>query len=162
MMRSAPRPRPLRLISGVVSALVFMVSVYASSFALEKDAGEGKTTKELYELSERCGKICAQRFKEKFGKEGVYSDKGKTGTRSYSSHYNAKLKKCFILTTDSSVGPTGLVVVGSLWDINENKEYGKRVESHLDKDASFKCDVLETPCKSKQEWDALVKPYMEE
>ncbi len=127
----------------------------------------GPTAKELlYELSERCGKTCAQRYKEEVGKEGVYSDKGEQGARSYNSHYNAKLNKCFILMTDESYGHNGSLLK-MLWDINENKEYGNIFLS-MDKDSSIfptrvlGCYVSEKRCNSQIEWDTLVKPYMEE
>jgi hypothetical protein len=162
--------------------VILLIGLFIFSFSLPLSCDRGDTgktperpkhnadtnatkVKELYELSERCGKTSAQRFKEEVGKEGLYSDKAASGGRTYNSHYNVKLNKCFILTTDQSYGPTrGLVKL--LFDINENKEYGEIVAVQINKD-SFEttvsnCYVLETHCKSEKEWDLLVKPYMEE
>jgi hypothetical protein len=122
------------------------------------------TVKELYELKERCGKTCAQRFKEEYGKEGIYSDKDSKGLRSYNSHYNAKLDKCFILIEDTSYPP----VVSRqklLLDIIENKIYGEFYAFSVDKKGLYditQCQVQRKPCKSEQEWDSLIKPFMEE
>jgi hypothetical protein len=123
------------------------------------------TAKDLYELSERCGKTCAQRFKEEYGKEGTYPYNGQLITRGYTSHYNAKLNKCFILIEDSVISKEASKSK-LLWDINENKEYGQYFAFREDKKLfhmkTTLCVVLEMSCKSEQEWDLLVKPYMEE
>lgn len=120
---------------------------------------------ELYQLKERCGKTCSERFKEEYGKEGPYSYEGNKGLIAYSSHYNAKLNKCFILITDARYSDEGYQS-DVLWDIIENKVYGDYFAFRRDK-KSFnmtitKCGVLGVSCKSKREWDTLVKPYMEE
>ena len=48
----------------------------------------------------------------------------------------------------------------SLFDFNENRELGSFV---LDKNLSSRdCSVYEKVCKSEEDWDSLVKPYMEE
>ena len=158
--------RQLRRVVFITGMLFFMVSAYLPLSGIATGQGTVKTAKELYELSERCGKNVGSGFKEEFGKEGAYSDKGEHGIRSYNSHYNAKLNKCFILMTDENYGKNGNLLK-MLWDINENKEYGQHI-SVKDKDSSMfptrigACYVLEKYCNSQKEWDSLVKPYMEE
>ena len=46
----------------------------------------------------------------------------------------------------------------SLFDINENKEFGV----FDNKKTSIICILSGKKCESKSEWDKLVKPYMEE
>jgi hypothetical protein len=101
-----------------------------------------KEDKEQFELQEKCGGISREFFKNEFSRETSY----------YRNHYNKKMNKCFILVT-------GLYTTfKSLNDVNENKRYGVLL---ITKDG-IGCDVLEKKCKSEQEWDSLVKPYMEE
>jgi hypothetical protein len=140
--------------------------IFSLSLPLSATDTYRATAKELYELRERCGKTCAQRFKEEYGKEGIYSDNDEKGARSYNSHYNTKLNKCFILITDMDYGPNNGGLIKLLWDVNENKEYGQLILLQKDKlpfstKVSY-CRFLEKQCYSEQEWDLLVKSYMEE
>jgi hypothetical protein len=150
--------REVILILGILSFIA------SPSFAADQKLDR----KQIYELRKDCGKTCAQRFKEEFGKEGLYSSgKEEHGARSYASHYNAKLNKCFILITDRHFGGTTPGLIMMLWDINENMQYGEMVvldgETPNPSDRKgFFCNVLKKRCYSEQEWDALVKPYMEE
>ena len=47
------------------------------------------------------------------------------------------------------------------YDVNENKTYGSFISSKGDHKTVY-CNVLDKSCNSKEEWDKLVKPYMEE
>lgn len=80
-------------------------------------------------------------------------------TSNYISHYNAKLKKCFsVITTTYGTGPYKV-----LYDVNENKDYGRfGIYQPIHGFAPSTCEVLEKTCKSEDEWDALVKPFMED
>ncbi|MHB8138002.1 MAG: hypothetical protein ACYDGO_06380 [Smithellaceae bacterium] len=104
------------------------------------------STKELYNLQEKCGKQS----------EEWYGNKDKP--LSYQSHYNKKLNKCFILV---SVNTDSDYQGEMLFDVNENKEYGTYVRGKKS-DTIDLCDVLEKECKSFEEWKSLIKPYMEE
>jgi hypothetical protein len=153
-----------RFVFTISCMVVFTVFIIQSVYSASTET-KTLTTKELYELKERCGKTCAQRFKQEYGKEGIYSDKDNKGGRGYSSHYNAKLNKCFILIEDTSFSPAASRNK-MLWDVNENKEYGGYYAFRKDTkslyDTIAQCEVLRKPCKSEQEWDSLVKPFMEE
>ncbi|MBI5633632.1 MAG: hypothetical protein HZA15_09165 [Nitrospirae bacterium] len=46
-------------------------------------------------------------------------------------------------------------------DINENKEYG-RFHNIYKQDKPAFCQVAERPCRDMIEWEALIKPFMEE
>lgn len=72
----------------------------------------------------------------------------------HQSHYNARLDKCFILLNYTKKP------LKVLKEINENKIYGA-IRSQKD-GTTITCNVLEKTCKSEAEWNALVKPYMED
>lgn len=137
-----------------------------------------------YDLRERCGKYCIDYFlkiyrdksKEKSDNYSVYSD--------YVNHYNRNANKCFMLVTSQSVpkkkqGP--VINAEYLIDVHENKTFGEFIISHKEnisdgqknktvkeftisgkEDIISACKVLDKTCKSKDEWDKLIKPYMEE
>ena len=44
-----------------------------------------------------------------------------------------------------------------LWDIQENKNYG---ELNSVSTGLFTCKVGEIKCGSQQQWETLIKPYM--
>ncbi len=48
-----------------------------------------------------------------------------------------------------------------LFDLKENKEYANFFK-FIDNEQVISCDVLDKHCSSENEWDNLVKPYMEE
>ena len=123
--------------------------------------------KEEYELQERCGKRAEERFKEGYGNSIVSNGDGTVIMSNYTNHYNRKLNKCFVLVMSTSIPKDkttrekyGISTDKTLWDLNENKEYGGFFK--FSKHALMRCDVLEKHCNSENEWDSLVKPYMEE
>lgn len=123
--------------------------------------------KEEYELQEKCGKRCEERFRKEYGKEGYTTDKDGDGmTSGYQNHYNKKLNKCFILITTRTYpkdkdNKLGVYTGKDIYDINENQVIGSF--SMFSKSvSSLECRVSERTCKSGEEWDLLVKPYMEE
>jgi hypothetical protein len=72
----------------------------------------------------------------------------------HQNHYNTRLDKCFILINYTKKQSK------ILKNIIENKIYGS-FRSKED-GTIIMCNVLEKTCKSEEEWDSLVKPYMEE
>lgn len=118
-------------------------------------------------LEETYNKICAtperqdktNALKNKCEKEceaWVTSDQKKffKDTFTHQNHYHTRLDKCFILVNYSKKQ------LKILKDINENKIYGS-FRSKQDGTIII-CNVLEKTCKSEEEWDSLVKPYIEE
>lgn len=105
------------------------------------------TAKKQYDLQDKCENQC-----EAWSKS--YQQKYPSDTISYKSHYNKKLGKCFILVKYEKSH------LKSLKNFSENKLYG----SFLSKKDSQTviCNVLEKKCKTEDEWDSLVKPYIEE
>jgi hypothetical protein len=118
-------------------------------------------------LDETYNKLCVNRGNqektnalrnqcEKECEEWVTSDEKKffRDKFTHQHHYNTRLGKCFILINYSKK-PLKI-----LREINENKIYGS---FRSKKDGStILCNVLEKTCKSEEEWDSLVKPFMEE
>ena len=107
-----------------------------------------QSPKELYDSQDKCGKRCEEYFKKNYyNKEGSY----------YRNHYNKKLNKCFILVFYDDGGPTEM-----LFDVNENKPLGYYT---LYRGGTERCSMSSpwgNECKSRRDWDTLVKPYMEE
>jgi hypothetical protein len=116
-----------------------------------------------YELAERCGRSVAALFKSNYG-SGV-------STRSsvdYEAHYNRKLNKCFyVLKTyldpeeKNATTKKGPSLKLDLLDTLENKELGS-VFSFIWERRATTCYVRDKTCQTQDEWEALVKPYMEE
>jgi hypothetical protein len=131
------------------------------SFFLLPQNTYSSSKEEDYKLQERCGKYCDEMFKREFG-NGLTSDESSSMISSYQNHYNKKLNKCFILVKTTSylkVKKRDVLLVKELVDINENKFYGSFSKSG---EMIVFCNVSGKECKSEQEWDKLVKPYMEE
>jgi hypothetical protein len=121
------------------------------------------SNKAEYELQERCGNKADKWFKAEFG-NGYKSDKDGQWLYNYQNHYNKKLNKCFITFTSTHL-PNDKKMKGfmskQLFDINENKEYGGYA-APTGAMKPMQCVVQDTYCNSEGEWDALVKPYMEQ
>lgn len=135
--------------------MVFAIAVaWYPLWAADKKLDSGNT-KEVYELQERCGKRAGEWFKEFLDKEPSDAE-GTQWTTTYTNHYNSRLNKCFAVAKH-----VGTYIGKSLWDINENKKYGSGTFSEGGK-GYFDCELVGKTCHSEQEWDALVKPYMEQ
>jgi len=74
----------------------------------------------------------------------------------YQSHYNSKLNKCFyFVKIDNASGSMSW----QLWDINENKKYSEYVVFNGKLDH---CNVQGKICRTKEEFEGLIKPFMED
>jgi hypothetical protein len=98
-------------------------------------------------LKNKCEKQCEEWVKS--DEKKFFRDKF-----THKNHYNTKLDKCFILVNYSKKQ------LKILRNINENKIYGSFRFKH--DGTIIICNVLEKTCNSEEEWDSLVKPYMEE
>lgn len=131
----------------VISFFLFLLlplNVYSSSI------------REDYDLSDKCGKRCEEIYHKTYN-NGVIETGKNTLFYDYENHYNKKLNKCFMLIREEGT-ITG--TKKALTDIQENKTYG-----HVRKNKDYKiilCWVLDKKCQSVEEWDLLVKPYMED
>lgn len=96
-----------------------------------------------YQSQKQCCDASENFFKTKYHVKG-----------SYQCHYNTKLHKCFILISLSSSDR----VIG-LMDVKQNKYYGI---FYLNANGIQSCKVSGRKCKSEEEWNKLVRPYMTE
>ena len=139
----------------ILAGLLLFMAAPVLAANLDTKSGKEVAAKEAYELSEKCAKSAAEFVQEK------YKDWGGTVT-DYTNHYNRKLNKCFVnVTFIYGFARAGETDKG-LWDVNENKRYGEFDDGLFHRDSPDICEMLGTPCKSKSEWDAMAKPYMDE
>ena len=97
------------------------------------------------------------------------------GISDYQNHYNAKLDKCLMLINRRSPVPLSENLSDQqrqsiLIDANERRRYASYVETQLAAEPNPKLDKcelvpamrLKTVCKSREEFEAFVAPYMEQ
>lgn len=119
--------------------------------------------KEKYELQERCGKRAAEKFKDEYGNGTLNTEDGFTRTN-YRNHYNQKLNKCFILVTSIFLPNKEKESVSEqfqLDDVNENNDYGSFFKFNKNARPDI-CHLSGTACESKEQWESLLKPFMED
>lgn len=117
------------------------------------------------ELQEKC----ARQAREEFITEGLQKEE----LADFSNHYNVALNKCFVLVenTDAKTAPGTIWINKTLVDAFEGKVYGNYMW-RSDKVKKYwqvppvQCKVTtlsgeEKNCTSSDEFDALVKQYME-
>ena len=140
-----------------------IIIILICSFFLLPQNTYSSSKEEDYKLQERCGKYCDEMFRKVYG-NGLTSDENSSIISGYQNHYNKKLNKCFILITSKDYPKdkkTDVLLMKNIYDFNENKEYGSFSKFRKDVTPSD-CNISEKTCNSEQEWDLLVKPYMEE
>ena len=120
----------------------------------DTDTKKPVSATEEYKLQEWCKNSAAEFVQDKD------KDLIRTGAGNYTNHYNRKLNKCFV-AVEAVIELTGRTSK-TLWDINDNKEYGWFISSLIDPDKAADCSIFGKPCKSESEWDLFVKSYMEE
>ncbi|MHB8137759.1 MAG: hypothetical protein ACYDGO_05145 [Smithellaceae bacterium] len=101
-----------------------------------------KDNKEVdYQLQEQCKKNSEEFFKKSYDK--IYSG-------FYINHYNKKLNKCFMVLYNPITNRN------ILYDVNKSNLHGLFTRDGVS------CYVYEKKCKTEEEWNNLIKPYMEE
>lgn len=111
------------------------------------------TTSTSIVAQETCGTRAKAFFDDNY--PGVVRD-----SNYYTNHYNKKLDKCYILVTTYRGGTAGYVSGESLYNVLENKLVGDLMS--LNSEKPYTCFVGEGRCKNTEEWEKLIKPYMEE
>lgn len=91
--------------------------------------------------------------------------RGGWGKTEFMSHYNKKLDRCFI-SIKGSYHPRGkryTYYVNGVFDVFEGTTLGE-IDIHIPPETydPFICHVGNKGCKSSEEFEALIKPYMEE
>jgi len=151
----------------LAALLVFMVT---PAFAADTETKQAKqaSPKEVYELSEKCSKSAAEKFKQNvlMGVTPPWGwskyDDGTDMSTTYSNHYSAKLNKCLLLVTITHFEKSGVWFTRIVRDVHENKEIAILIYSNSPSWEVLTCKVLDQACSSESEWDSLLKPYMEE
>lgn len=142
----------LLLLFAIGLSLVAVSSVSAqSTLALQEKCAEGAK------------KFFLDRISGYGGEWGFFNDKGfGRGYNDFISHYNKKLHKCFIRIEfhSFSEGKTKRALnVIDVWNVFEGTHIASlstSVELLID------CAVAGKTCNSPSEFEALIKPYMEE
>jgi hypothetical protein len=159
------KPRGGRMLKNCTMAKIFALTLVLGGFA-SFDLSDAASNTEEYELQERCGKQAKEFFQRKYG-DGVFKTKDGQQEIDYSNHYSKKFNKCFVQITTNNVRYKNKMpeVVTSfeilILNISENKEYGRFVNIYS-KDKPALCRVANESCHDILEWEALIKPYMEE
>ena len=136
------------------------VFLFGNCYAASREQDMDRNT--IADLRERCGKSAEEYFTGRFG-SGIKDDDFGRRIDTYTNHYNEKLNKCFILI-DTIIIPNYKIFrtpnAKTLLDIYKDTYYGSY---GIARDGSVNlCEMLKKECHSESEWDALMKPYMEE
>jgi hypothetical protein len=136
--------------------VALLISIPASKAALP-------TAQERYELQRTCGQQSREWFKGKYGEDGNVRDKWGQAAYSFENHYNSKLNACIVLLNKHDFRDMGTrTTIVSLIDLNQNKVLALYWEYTSGPPGLFKCSVGTQTCASKEQWDALAKPYLEQ
>ena len=124
-----------------------------------------------YELQERCGIRASVEFKREFGTAGTPVTKlGATSFHNFQNHYNSRMNACIYLIRSSGFTAVRINKPGdgtkghemqALFNLNENKELGSYFK-FTDSVSPMQCQVGSSVCRSKEEWEVLIRPYLEE
>jgi len=121
--------------------------------------------KAAYELQERCGRRANEWFKETNG-TGITNTKDAQLFSNFRNHYSARLNKCFVLVMSTAVnhkktgdGKVSSTTMETLFDLNDNNEYGEFNQVDLQ---VLSCYVQDNHCSNKNEWEMLIKPYLDQ
>lgn len=155
------------------SVLVFLCAALygCSSGRVEKLERENRELAAKLETLSRTSSLdaqakCAEQAEKNFANAGF--DPG--GIQDYTNHYNAKMNKCFVLMSSTRAEPPRQFK--TLTDAFEGKSYGDYF--WINKDGKqyyevkpFVCKVVlpngeDRVCGSQQEFETLIKAYMEQ
>ena len=145
--------------TGALPAVAILIS--ATSVAVWATVAQAQTATERYNLRERCGKFAAEVFAKEWGTGFSNTDNGQT-IADYRHHYNFRSNKCFYLelsTIEPRSGDERPFSSSRLFDLHESREIGTY---HQLGDAVISCDVQGKDCHSLLEYQALIKPFMED
>jgi hypothetical protein len=124
--------------------------------ALWTTAGDvrAEPDKAEHELTERCGEAAADWFGRSWGKTASGEE------ASFENHYSPRTNKCYVLLKYTMPRREPPLLVLHLFDINGSRELGRFSRSGAD--APSQCEVMESACKSEEDWRGLARALMEE
>lgn len=153
----------------ILSGLLLLIAAPVFAADLDTKTDKEVSAKEVYEFSEKCAKFAADEFKHIYGSVGYTKTEYGLDNRTYTNNYNAKLNKCFMAVKVQSYLASRddkevVLITKSLWDIHKHQELATiNIEQRNGLNRTvLDCVVCDKPCQSESEWNASVKPYMEE
>jgi hypothetical protein len=111
-------------------------------------------SKAEYELAEHCDKAAADWFKRNWGKTASGEE------ASFENHYSPRAQKCYVLLKYALPRREPPLLVLHLFDINASRELGRF--SRGGAGAPSQCEVMQSACKSEEEWRDLARRLFEE
>jgi hypothetical protein len=133
-----------------------------------KAESEKSTAIADYDLQAKCSKDATAWFNSNWAPSN--NDKT-TMLLNFTNHYNKSLNKCFILVeyhVSTQEKTTSWIGDISLYDVYENARYGDFSQNHAlayeptfySDEQVFTCEVSNQKCKTIDEYNGLVRPYM--
>jgi hypothetical protein len=117
------------------------------------------SARDQYEMREKCGKLAREWFKKEWG-DGISNTASALVVTNFQNHYSGRYNTCFMELESTSTAKGGKSAGSfhsiTLWDMNDNKDYGSFMESRH----RVACTVENKTCRSLDEWNELIKPYM--
>jgi hypothetical protein len=107
-----------------------------------------------YERAERCGEAAA----DWFGRNWSKTASGEKA--SFENHYSPRTNKCYVLLKYTMPTREPPLLVLHLFDIKDSRELGRFSRSGAD--APSQCEVMESACKSEEDWRGLARALMED
>ena len=153
-----PRRQFLYLAAGAAALPAVAILLGGASVAVWATVAQAQTTTERYE---RCGKVAAEVFAKEWGTGFSNTDNGQTIAQ-YRNHYNFRLNKCFYLElsiTEPRSGDERPFSSSRLFDLYESTEIGTYQQLG---DEVVSCNVQRNECQSLLDYQALIKPFMED
>lgn len=133
--------------------------------APQSEPADALKAREVYELSERCGRTARDWFKDNWG-DGESRSDGIASHSSYENHYNPKLNRCFALLNmmfegkNSKTGAETLRTFAQLYDVNDAHAMGSYLVNH-EPNQLLNCLMGKQQCTSTDQWDAWAATYLE-
>ena len=156
-----PRRNFLHLAAGAAALPAVAILLGAASVAAWATVAQAQTATERYNLQDRCGMVAAEVFAKEWGTGFSNMENGQT-IADYRNHYNFRLNKCFYLelsTTEPRSGDERPFSSSRLFDLYERTEIATYQQLG---DEVVSCDVQGKECRTLLEYQALIKPFMED
>ncbi|MBN1365999.1 MAG: hypothetical protein JW976_14415 [Syntrophaceae bacterium] len=157
-----------KTLSITVFCLIFILPIYVYSsnilpfdfFSSSND--ENCESQEICASKNRCKKLAKELYKKFFNSKILPV---------YQSYYNEELNKCFVIISSQNntkkylleVNANEMIIHGIFIQANNDIDFclvsNKGYKTKTNEDMPVKSNVK---CKSRAEWDNLIKPYIEE
>jgi len=119
------------------------------------------------EVQEKCDREARDWYEHQRDWEDAPNSAGVRVTSTYANHYSARFNSCYAVVdrstsnTELTSGEVTRLRTSTLTDVAANRDIGTAHWSGAG-DAFNQCQVNGTACLSKEEWLALLRPYLEE